>query len=121
MIQYGSAEITYKPVFKLQNNWQTLKQIRLDNASKTFFPSGRRLHVKQLCARTCPVLSVQRELHKSISSSDTYYSVQKHPQEYYKQETVTMFQQTLCHRKVLFCIFISRNKVNDHVLQNQYQ
>lgn len=87
MIQYESSEITYRPVFKLQNDWQTLKQISLDNARKAFFPSGRRPHVKQLCARTCPVLSVQRELHKSISSSDTYYSVQKHPQEYYKQDS----------------------------------
>lgn len=67
--------------------------------SKAFLPHGRRPHVKQLCARTCPVLPVQRELCKNISSSDRYHFVQKHPQGYYKKKTALMFQQPLCQER----------------------
>lgn len=67
--------------------------------SKAFLPRGRRPHVKQLCARTCPVLPVQSELCKNISRSDRYHFVKKHPREYYKKRQYLMFQQPLCQER----------------------
>lgn len=78
--------------------------------SKAFLPHGRRPHVKQLCARTCPVLPVQRELCKNISSSDRYHFVQKHPQGYYKKKTALMFQQPLCQERCSPAFLLTRRK-----------
>lgn len=86
--------------------------------SKAFLPHGRRPHVKQLCARTCPVLPVQRELCKNISSSDRYHFVQKHPQGYYKKKDSTDVSATPVSRKVLSCISIDMQEVHDHSLYN---
>lgn len=99
MIQNGSSVIIYSSVCNWQNDWQSSQHISSDvYVSKAFLPCGRRPHVKQLCARTCPVLPVQRKLCKNISSSDRYHFVQKHPQEYYKKRQHWCFSN-LCVKK----------------------
>lgn len=88
--------------------------------SKAFLPRGRRPHVKQLCARTCPVLPVQRKLCKNISSSDRYHFVKNIHRSITKKDS-TDVSATPVSRKVLSCIFIDTQEADDHSLYNHCQ